>query len=140
MNYKIFLRVAAGFLWLFAIGHAVGLAAQHLTENVQAQEVLGVMAGHKFAMFGELRSYDEIHTGISINLILTLLTFGVILWGVSNGQDMTPTRMNAVLLPVLFCIIGFGITSMLYFFLIPAFVCLLVSIAIASALMQVNRP
>lgn len=125
---KILLRVAAGCLLFFALGHSIGHFTRHNVADSKAKEVLRQMTENKFDMFGQMRSYDENYTGMSLNLIITLLTLASILWLVSSQIEKQPMLARNILIPITICILGFSITSFLYFFTIPAVTCLIASI------------
>jgi riboflavin transporter FmnP len=97
------------------------------------------MADNKFDMFGQLRSYDENYTGMSANLILTLLAFVAVLWLLSNQTKEQSKLIRSVLLPIIFCILGFSITSYFYFFPLPAVSCLLAVTFMAFAYFKLKK-
>jgi hypothetical protein len=130
MKSKILLRIASGCLLFFAFGHTVGHFTRHSVNDPKAKEVLREMSENKFDMFGQLRSYDENYTGMSLNLILTLLVFAVVLYILSGQAEKQPILVKNLLTPLTICIVGFSITSFLYFFPLPAITCLVASILI----------
>lgn len=99
------------------------------------------MSDFKFDLFGTMRSYDENYTGMSLNLILTLLAFTLLLWILSNHSARAAAVTRALLFPILLCLLGFAITGFMYFFLLPAITCLLASAAVGLALTKLkNQP
>lgn len=137
MTSKLLLRIAAGCLWFFALGHSIGHITRKDTDDPSAQKVLQVMSENKFDMFGQMRSYDENYTGMSLNLIFTLITFGIVLWGLSGLDTDIQKRMRIPLLAFTLCIAGFSVTSFLYFFPLPGISCLLAAIATGIALFRI---
>lgn len=128
MKSKSLLRMAAGCLLFFALGHSIGHFTRHNVNDPRAKEVLRQMTENKFDMFGQLRSYDENYTGMSLNLIFTLLAFAAILFILSGQTTKQPIIVKNILIPVTICVLGFAATSFLYFFTLPAVACALASI------------
>lgn len=134
MNPKLLLRMATGCLLFFALGHSAGHFTRHNVTDAKAKEVLRQMTENKFDMFGQLRSYDENYTGMSLNLIFTLLSLACILWILSTWIEKQPILVKNILIPITICILGFGFTSFLYFFPIPAITCVIASILTATSI------
>jgi hypothetical protein len=130
MTPKILLRIAAGLLLFFAVGHSIGHFRRHDVTDPKAIEVQRQMIENKFDMFGKLRSYDENYTGMSTNLILTLVTFTVLLWLFSSVVETNKSLGRILLLPIALCVVGISITGSLYFFPVPALTCLIASVII----------
>ncbi|MBY0424996.1 MAG: hypothetical protein K2Q22_05100 [Cytophagales bacterium] len=141
MKPKLLLRLAAGCLLFFAVGHSIGHVSRHSVSDPLAQEVLRQMSIHKFDMFGQKRSYDENYTGMSLNLIFTLIAFATILWMISSFAEQQPRFSKNLLIPIACCTLGFSITSYLYFFPVPAVSSLVASILSGvSVLILSKRP
>lgn len=134
MKSKLLIRLAAGCLLFFALGHTIGHFTRHDVNDPKAQEVLNIMAAEKFDMFGQMRSYDENYTGMSANLILTLFAFIAILWSVSGITIDNRKLAISILIPVSLCVLGFSITGFLYFFMLPAVTCLLATLLLCIAI------
>jgi hypothetical protein len=138
MKPKLLIRIAAGLLLFFAAGHSIGHTQRHGVEDPKAKEVLQIMSDYKYDMFGEMRSYEENYSGMSLNLICTLLAFAAILWVISNG--LTNKKQSMVLLiPIVLCVFAFSITGFVYFFPLPAITCLITSIILVAAIVLLNR-
>ncbi|CAG5006238.1 hypothetical protein DYBT9275_03767 [Dyadobacter sp. CECT 9275] len=133
------LRIAAGCLLFFAVGHSAGHLARHRVTDPKAKEVIRYMTENKFDMFGQMRSYDENYTGMSFNLILTLLCLACILWILSFQAEKQPVLTRNILIPVTICILGFGVTSFLYFFMLPALTCLAASVSMLLCIVYLSR-
>lgn len=136
MKPKHLLRLAAIMLLIFALGHSMGHFTRHNVTDPKAIEVQKQMIENKFDMFGTMRSYDENYDGMSINLILTLFTFVIVLWIMSNHISASPQLVRAIMFPLMFCVLAFGITSTIYFFPGPATTCF---IAFAAMLIASTR-
>jgi hypothetical protein len=139
MQPKILLKIAAGCLLFFAIGHSVGHFTRHDVEDPKAKEVLRQMTENRFDMFGQLRSYDENYTGMSLNLIFTLLAFASILWILSVWAERQPLLVQNILIPLTMCTFGFSVTSFLYFFPMPAITCLIASILTTFTIIKIRK-
>src|SRR4051812_35218320 len=123
MTPKLLIRIAAGCLLFFALGHSMGHTTRKDIDDPKAQEVLKAMSDYKYDMFGQPRSFDENFTGMSLNLIFTLLAFIMILWVVSGVANENKKMTSAVLWPICICVAAFAVTGFLYFFLLPAITC-----------------
>lgn len=131
--------MASGCLLFFAFGHTVGHFTRHHVTDPKAKEVLRAMSENKFDMFGQMRSYDENYTGMSLNLIFTLLALAVILWLVSGQAQKHPSLVRNLLIPVVLCVAGFSITGFLYFFPVPAVTCLVAAVLLLVSILQLSR-
>lgn len=138
MTPKLLIRIAAGLVLFFAFGHSIGHATRHQAEGAQ-QTVVQTMQDVKFDFFGNTTSYDGMYNGLSLNLIFTLIAFALVLWFVSNVVDERPKLAMQIVLPIALCVCGFAVTSFLYFFLVPAITCLLASVLIGVAAMQLKN-
>lgn len=138
MTNKLLLRIAAACLWFFAFGHTIGHITRKDTNDENARKVLQLMSETKFDMFGQMRSYDENYTGMSLNLIVTLITLGILLWNLSVLEIENQKRMSVSILILILCMVGFSVTSFLYFFPLPAVSCLLAAIATGVAFFRIK--
>lgn len=138
MKPKILLKIAAGCLMFFALGHSMGHATRHDVSDPKAKAVLQQMMENKFDMFGQMRSYDENYTGMSLNLICTLLALVSILWILSAQTEKQASLVRNILIPIAICILGFSITSFLYFFMMPAVTCLLAFMLIIFSIFKLS--
>jgi hypothetical protein len=135
---KILIRIAAGLILFFAFGHSMGHFTRYDVTDLKEKEVLEMMISNKFDLFGQKTSYDEMYKGMSMNLIFTLLAFIIILWHISNISTDNKKLATKLLLPVIFCVFGFSITSFLFFFPIPAITCFLAGLISSFALIKLN--
>lgn len=133
MKAKIWIRIAAVCMLFFALGHTAGHITRHTTDDVRAKEVIKAMTDYKRDMFGAMRSFDENYTGMSLNLIATLLILTVVLWILSNLATSNPRTTAHLLIPVLLCAWFFAVTGFMYFFLLPAITCLLAGLSLSVA-------
>ena len=131
---KLLIRIAAGLILFFAFGHIMGHFTRYDVTDPKEKEVLQMMNNNKFDLFGQITSYDKMYTGMSMNLIFTLLAFTIILWHISNISTDNKKLATRLLLPVTFCVFGFSITSFLFFFPIPAITCLIAGLLSLFAL------
>jgi hypothetical protein len=136
----LLIRFASGLLFLFALGHVVGYVTRHDNKDVRVQKVLKVMMENKFDMYGQLRSYEENYSGMSLNLIFSLVAFAVMLWILSIFTERNRVLVRALLVPISFCLIGFSITGFLFFFPIPAYTSFIAAVlTIVSLFSMVNK-
>lgn len=124
MKSKLLIRIATGFVLFFAAGHTIGHLTRHDVTDEKALEVQKMMMDYKFDMFGSMRSYDENYTGMSLNLIFTLVSMALLLWIIST--DAVSNALKSILiLPIALCLLGFAFTSYQYFFIAPTVSCFL---------------
>lgn len=121
MSSKVMLRFASGLLFLFALGQIVGHYTRHDSKDMRVQKVLKVMMENKFDMYGQWRTYDENYTGMSLNLIFSLLAFSIMLWVLSVFTTRNRVLVRAMLVPISFCLLGYSITGFLFFFPLAAY-------------------
>lgn len=139
MRPKLLLRIATGCLLFFAVGHSIGHSTRHQVTDTKAKEVLQMMTDNKFDLYGQMRSYDEMFTGMSLNLTLTLLAFIAIQWTISTIADTDKKLAIKLLIPLSLCVFGFSVTAFLFFFPVPAITCLITVILNTIAGIQLNR-
>ena len=137
-NPKLLIRIAAGLILFFAFGHTMGHFTRYDVTDPKEKEVLQIMSNNRFDLFGQTTSYDKMYTGMSMNLIFTLLVFTIILWHISNISTDNKKLATNLLLPVTFCVFGFSVTNFLFFFLVPAITCLVAGIISTFALIKLN--
>lgn len=136
MKTKILIRIAAGCLLFFAMGHSIGHFTRHNVTEPKAKEILQRMIDNKFDMFGQMRSYDENYNGMSLNLIFTLIAFTILLWILFSDANNHYKSVKYLLIPIAICILGFSVTSFLYFFPMPAIACLIASILLIISIVK----
>lgn len=129
MKPQVLLKIASFSTAFFALGHSIGHFTRHQVTDPKALEIQKLMIENKFDMFGVLRSYDENYTGMSFNLIFTLIVFTILLWILSNNTNNENLKLvKSTLFVIMMCLIGYTITSYLYFFMVPTLTCLLASL------------
>ncbi|HEX3008717.1 MAG TPA: hypothetical protein VHO90_13990 [Bacteroidales bacterium] len=133
MNAKIWIRIAAGCMLFFALGHLAGHFSRNNTDDPHGKEVINAMKEYKRDLFGTMRSYDENYTGMSLNLVATLLMLTVVLWVLSNLVDNNPKATTHIIIIIALCSYFFAITGFLFFFPVPAITCLLAGTSLSIA-------
>lgn len=136
MKAKLLIRIAAGCMLFFALGHSAGHVSRKTIADTKAQEVLKTMADFKYNQFGQMRSYDENYTGMSVNLIATLLMLTLVLWFLSNLAEKSPRATMQILIPIAMCVYAFAVTGFIYFFMVPAITCLLAGFLLSVVIFQ----
>jgi hypothetical protein len=139
MTPKLLLRIAAGAVLFFALGHTMGHLTRKSTNVPEAKAVFKIMEEYKFPIGSQLRSYDEFYEGMSINLIITLLSITAILWMLSSVSSQFSKITSQLLWPVLLCLVAFTFTGFMYFFILPAATCALASLLIVFSIIKLNK-
>jgi hypothetical protein len=136
---KILIRVAAACVLFFALGHSIGHFSRHNNKDAGVQEVLKTMDEVKYDMFGQMRTYEQHYTGLSLNLIFTLIALAFVLWAVSNIVTAHKKASLNLLLPIALCLLGFSVTSFLYFFPVPGITCLVSGVLLLFAMLKLKN-
>jgi hypothetical protein len=139
MKAKMLLRFASACIIFFAAGHTMGHITRKKSTEPQVQEVIKQMETVQVPIGGQLRSYDEFYSGMSLNLTITLIAFAFILWFISDASSHAPRTSYILLWPILFCIAGFAITGFIYFFLVPAITCVVAGVLILMAINSLHK-
>lgn len=139
MKPKLLIQLAAACILFFALGHSIGHFTRYDVKDLKAQQLQKMMIDNKFDMFGQMRSYDENYNGMSLNLIITLIAFAIILFIISNIDQGNKNLVIKLIYPILICILGFSITSFLFFFTLPAITCLIASILLGLAIYSFQK-
>ena len=141
MNRKpiLLIRVAAACSAFFAFGHTIGHFTRKSSTDPQAAEVFRQMENYKFPLGGQWRSYDEFYTGMSSNLIITLIVLTIILWMLSGSVEEYFLLVKKLLVPIFLCFAAFAITGFLFFFMVPAITCFVACICIIVAYLQLSK-
>lgn len=139
MKAKLLIRIAVGCIVFFALGHTMGHFTRHNVTNPTAIAVQKMMIENKFDMFGAMRSYDENYTGMSTNLIITLLAFVAVLLIISSNLENNKSLSIKLILPVAISLFAFSVTGFLYFFLLPAITCLIAGALLIIAVLQLRK-
>jgi hypothetical protein len=139
MKPKVLLRIAVFCILFFIVGHSIGHFTRKEVTDQKGLSVLRAMEDYKFPIGTQFRSYDEFYTGMSLNLILSLVSIGFLLWMISNVSISTPRIASRLLWPILFVMVGFTITGFLFFFVVPAVTCLLASALILTSILLLQK-
>lgn len=139
MKAKIWIRIAAGCMLFFALGHSAGHFTRHNLTDPRGQEVIDAMTSYKRNMFGSMRSFDENYTGMSLNLIATLLMLTLVLWILSRAAAQQPKTTAYIIIPVALCAFFFSVTGFTYFFALPAITCLVAGISLSVAVFKLYK-
>lgn len=123
-----------------ALGHTVGHITRHSVTDPRARELQRPMMDDKFEMFGALRSYGENSTGLSMNMIATLLAFSIITWGLAGQVEKNGALVKVILIPMTFAVSIFAITGFVYSSLAPAITCLIAAALMGLVLARLPDP
>lgn len=138
MKPKLLIQLAAGCLLFFAIGHSIGHFTRLNVENPKAKQVLRAMIDNKFDMFGQMRSYDENYSGMSFNLIITLIAMAILLWLLARQAERFSHIIIQLLVPITLATLGFAITSFIFFFAMPGVTCSLATYLLIMAILKLR--
>jgi hypothetical protein len=134
----LLLRLASFCFIFFAFGHSIGHFTRYDIANPTIQNIQKMMINNKYDMFGVMRSLDEHYTGMSLNLIFTLISLSILVFLFSMQVKKGNFTKN-YLIPVLICSITFAINSYLFFFFVPAITCAVASILLIAAFFKLEN-
>jgi hypothetical protein len=136
MKPKVLLRIAAGAILLFDLGHTLGgmiLAPSHGPEE---DELLAKLGAYTMDVMGSTRSHLDFYDGSGWYLSLTLTALLAITWLMSSAVDESPQLVKrlAVVLAL-----WFGISAALcvvYFFAAPLVTSVIACAALTAAALR----
>jgi hypothetical protein len=139
MTPKILLRITAGLLLFHIVGHSIGHATWRDTQDPAMQEVINQMSGPTFELMGSVRTFADLYEGYGITGTVTLTMLLIIVWLLS-GSSADPGTSAKVLWPVALCLLAYSIIDFLFFFFLPASICLLSAVLIGIAITKLRKP
>jgi hypothetical protein len=138
MKPKILLRIVAGLLLFHIVGHTIGTTTWRQTNDPAIQEVINQMSGPTFELMGSARTFADLYVGYGITGSFTLALLLAIVWILSR-QSAEPKTAVAVLWPVAACLLAYTVIDFMYFFFLPAVICLLSAVLIIASIMQLRK-
>jgi hypothetical protein len=138
LSARILIRLAVLAVLFFAVGHTIGEAGRKSNPAPAEREVLAAMQSHQLPVGGQLRSYDDLYTGLSINLSIALAAIAVLLWLLSGLAETQPRLCARLLWVPLLALAAYAVTGFRFFFSAPAFTSLVAAILLALALIRLR--
>jgi hypothetical protein len=137
MSPKLLLGGAMLALTALAIGHT---AATLNRESTNDPKVAAAFAAMRSAVVPRTesscpRSMADFDLGMNLNLSIALVAVVALLGILTRYTDTQPRLVGRLLLPILFLTVSVGVTSLVYFFALPA----AALCAIASALLALAQ-
>lgn len=139
MRPKLLIRIAAGAVLFFALGHTMGHISRFEAKDSQTQEFIRTLLEFHVDLFGQQRTFGEMYTGLSLNLIFTLLALASLLWTISGFALQNTKSAIALLLPIAVLLLSFAITSYIYFFPVPAITSFVAFLLLVLSIVQLGK-
>ena len=117
MKYRIVLRLASILSFMHGAMHQIGTST--LPTDNAALAVVGSMKSFQMDAMGSLRSYWDFYAGMGLLITITLITFGALLWLLSNVKANDRHIVRPLLLVIGLTFSIFAITSIKFLFLAP---------------------
>lgn len=117
MKAKIWYRIAAVLLVLFAIGHTLGF--RQVDPSWGADAVVGAMKAVHFDVQGFNRSYWDFYTGFGFFVTILELFLAALTWHMGGMAPDVMGRMGVVAWGLVVCFGAVTVLSWKYFFMAP---------------------
>lgn len=134
MKPKLLLRIAAGLVLFFLMGHNIGHFTWRQTDDAAKQEVINLMDGRHFEWNGTVRSLGQNYDGYSFLLSSSLVMLAWLLFVLANGTTSGHSKLvRKACWPIALGLALYAFFSFTFFFAVPGITCLLASAAVAWA-------
>jgi hypothetical protein len=139
MKAATWLKLLAGLLALFALGHTLGTAAPKVTHGSGEASVFAAMQGFRFPIMGFNRTYWEFYRGFALIISLQLFLMMVIAWQLSaiSTKDTRQALPMAVTLQI--GCLGLLALSWMFFFTGPIVMAFMAVVLSTIAVVRLAR-
>jgi hypothetical protein len=131
MKMATWLRVAAVFSVLLALGHTAG-GLQHWSPPGET-EVLRSMGTFRFDALGSNRSYLDFYLGFGYIISLYMFAQGLLLWQLASLASLPDAKLRPIVATFLAVSVGATALGWALFFVVPTVSNLMISICLALA-------
>jgi len=132
----IWLRGLAVDLAIFAAGHTLGTAIQHVTRGPRQAAVFTAMQSFSFTVMGFNRTYWDFYRGFALIISLQLLVMSSIAWQLSTMSKRDSRSALPLAITVQLGCVGLLVVSWMFFFgapiLMSAMAVLFSTVAVAA--------
>jgi uncharacterized membrane protein len=119
MQPKILLRIAAAASAFIALGHTFGAMLAAVSHGPEEDALLKALATFTFDIAGSTRSHWDFYRGEGWYLSLTMVTFTIVLWSLSNAVAESPALVRRLaFVSTLFFAVATALCAR-YFFIAP---------------------
>ena len=139
MKAKVWLRIAAFFILVHLLGHAVGHSKWDKPEDSKMQEVVNTMVGYKAEFMGATRSMGDYYNGYSLIMFFLYAMSISILWAASNFHESLRDNTRKILYPIAVTYVAFGVIEFMYFFPFAAAMSFGAGVLIFIAIFRLGR-
>jgi hypothetical protein len=114
MKPKLLLRIAAVFMLLHDVGHAMGALTWKAAPNAAVAATIAAMTNNKFLFMGRMASLAAFLDGYGITMIFVLLLLGILLWIFAGHTENSLTKI--LLTPIMLFLWILAVVEYVYFF------------------------
>jgi hypothetical protein len=130
---KVLLRIAAGAMLLFALGHTFGGMIFSESHGPEEDALMASLAAYHFDIMGSSRSHHDFYTGEGWYLSATLVAMIAVCWLLSSATLESPGLVRCLsLVLALFFATSAGLCAA-FFFAAPLLMSVIASAACAGA-------
>ena len=133
MTAKVLLRIAAGAITIFELGHTLGGMIFAQSHGPEEDTVLEALKAYRFDMMGSTRSHYEFYMGEGWYLSVTLATMIAICWLLSSAATESPVLVRRLSLVISLFFASSVVLCALFFFPAPLIMSAIASAACAAA-------
>jgi len=133
MTAKVLLRIAAGAITIFELGHTLGGMIFAQSHGPEEDTVLEALKAYRFDMMGSTRSHYAFYMGEGWYLSVTLATMIAICWLLSNAAAESPALVRRLSLVISLFFASSVVLCALFFFPAPLIMSAIASAACAAA-------
>ena len=140
MKAATWLRLLAGLLALFALGHTLGTAAPKVTHGAGEASVFAAMQDFSFPIMGFTRTYWELYRGFALVISLQLLVMMVIAWQLGTISVKNARQALPIAVTLQIGCLGLFVLSWMFFFTAPIVMAFLAVLFSTIAVVLMVRP
>jgi hypothetical protein len=116
MKPSIWLKILAGLLALFAIGHTLGTASPKAIHGPEEASLFQAMQNVHFPIMGFNRSHWEFYRGFALVISLQLVVMMAIAWQLSLIAKRNPRQALPMAITLQAGCIGLAVLAFMFFF------------------------
>jgi hypothetical protein len=133
MTPKVWLRIAAGAITLFELGHTLGGMIFAESHGPEEDTLLAALATYRFDVMGSMRSHYEFYVGEGWYLSATLAMMIAMCIILSNAAGESPALVRRLSLVIALFFAVSAALCVKFFFIAPLVTSLIASVSCAAA-------
>ncbi|MDQ1694576.1 MAG: hypothetical protein QOH85_2111 [Acidobacteriaceae bacterium] len=138
MKARLWFRISAVILLLFAIGHTVGFLSFR-PPTAEGQAVFAAMNNVQFSAAGSTFSYGRFYRGFGLSISASQLFFAWLAWLLASMAQRDPESARLIAWAMVgLQVVGFGL-SLKYFSVVPALFSVVVALCLGIGALSIRR-